>query len=135
MLRISSKTHGVLDYVVGGAIAALPFVLSCKKSTQRVLHAAGWGAAAYSLLTDYERGIVKVLPMEAHLTLDALSGAGLITAAMLLDDETPQNRAILAGIGAFEIAVASISSTEAYTEDVAPNAIEHTTARVAQYVG
>ena len=74
-------------------------------------------------------------PSDENTGTDALSGAGLITAAMLLDDETPQNRAILAGIGALEIAVASVSSTEAYAEDAAPNAIEHTAARVAEYVG
>ena len=130
MYRISSKTHGLLDYVVGGAIAALPYVVKCNDSTKRVLHAAGWGAAAYSIFTDYERGLVKALPMQAHLTLDALSGAGLITAAVLLDDETPQNRALLAGIGAFEIAVTAMSSTEAYTDDESPAAAE----RIAEYV-
>jgi len=86
MIRISSKTHGLLDYIVGGAVAALPHVVPCSDTTKRVLHAAGWGAAAYSIFTDYERGLVKVLPMKAHLTLDALSGAGLIASAMLLDD-------------------------------------------------
>ena len=134
MLRISSKTQGLLDYVVGGAITALPFLLKCNDSTKRVLHAAGWGAAAYSVLTDYERGMVKVLPMEAHLTLDVLSGAGLITAAVLMEDETPQNRALLAGIGAFEIAVASMSSTEAYTDDAAPNVVERAAERIGEFV-
>jgi hypothetical protein len=134
MFRISTKTHGLLDYLVGGAITALPFALNCTPATRRVLHAAGWGAAAYSVLTDYERGLVKVLPMEAHLTLDALSGAGLITAAMLLDDETPENRALLAGIGVFEIAVASMTSTQPYTDGTAPNPIEHTAERIGEYV-
>jgi hypothetical protein len=130
MYRISSKTHGMLDYLVGGAIAALPYVVNCRRSTRRVLQAAGWGAAAYSIFTDYERGLVKALPMETHLTLDALSGAGLITAALLLDDETPANRAMLAGIGAFEIAVASMSSTQAYTDGAAPAPAE----RIAELV-
>jgi hypothetical protein len=82
------------------------------------------------MLTDYERGMLKVLPMQGHLALDALSGAGLITAAILLEDEIPQNRAILAGIGAFEIAVASITSSEAYTDGEALAPAE----RVAEYV-
>ena len=129
MYRISSKTHGLLDYVVGGTIAALPHVMNCNRSTRRVLHAAGWGAAAYSIFTDYERGLVRELPMSAHLTLDTLSGAGLITAALLLDDETPTNRALLAGIGAFEIAVASMTSPQAYTDDT-PAPAE----RIAEYV-
>ena len=134
MIRISSKTHGLLDYVVGGAITALPFMIRCGPGAKAALHMAGFGAAAYSLLTDYERGVVKALPMQAHLTLDVLSGAGLITAAMLLDDETPQTRALLAGIGAFEIAVASVSSTEAYEGDAPENPIERVVTRVGELV-
>jgi hypothetical protein len=130
MFRISTKTHGILDYVVGGTIALLPHALNCSMRTTRILQAAGYGAGVYSMLTDYERGMLKVLPMEGHLALDALSGAGLITAAMLLADETPQNRAILAGIGAFEIAVASVTSTEAYSDGEAPAPAE----RIAEYV-
>ena len=134
MFRISTKTHGLLDYFVGPALAALPQVLDCNKTTARVLRAAGVGAAAYSMLTDYERGVVKALPMEAHLTLDALSGASLITAAMLLNDETPQNRALLAGIGAFEIAMASMTSTQAYEAGEAPNPIERVAGRIGEFV-
>ena len=134
MIRISSKTHGLLDYVVGAAIASLPAMLNCGRGAKAALQVAGVGAATYSLLTDYERGLVKVLPMQAHLALDVLSGAGLITTAMLLEDETPQTRALLAGIGAFEIAVASVSATEAYEGDDAPNVVERAAERIGEYV-
>lgn len=134
MIRISSKTHGLLDYVVGAAITALPAVIPCGRGAKAALHTAGFGAAAYSLLTDYERGVVKALPMQAHLALDVLSGAGLITAAVLLEDETPETRALLAGIGAFEIAVASMSSTEAYVDDAAPNVAERAAERIRELV-
>ena len=134
MTRISTKTHGLLDYIVGGALTMLPQVVPCTKATARVLEAAGVGAGVYSTMTDYERGMVKVLPMEAHLALDALSGAGLITAAVLLDDERPAVRAMLAGLGAFEIAVASMTSTEAYTRGRSPTPAELVADRIADYV-
>src|SRR3712207_5692407 len=100
MFRISTKTHGLLDYFVGATIAALPRMLNCNKSAARVLQAAGVGAAAYSMLAGCERGIVKALPMEGHLTRGALSGASLMAGAVLLKDDTPPNRAIRAGLGA-----------------------------------
>ncbi len=34
----------------------------------------GAGALVYSLLTNYEMGVVKKLPMPVHLLLDAMSG-------------------------------------------------------------
>ena len=43
-------------------------------ASARVLRLAGGGALLYSLLTDYELGAVKLLPMPAHLAMDAASG-------------------------------------------------------------
>ena len=34
----------------------------------------GGGAISSSLMTDYELGIVEVVPMPVHLTLDVVSG-------------------------------------------------------------
>ena len=51
--------------------------------------------------------------MKAHLTLDAVSGGTLIAAAALLDDEDPEVRATLAGIGLWEVAAALMTHTVA----------------------
>lgn len=68
--------HGVLDYLASGTSLAFPRLLG--------LHDAPWAAivpridgvagASYSLLTDYELGAFKVLPMPVHLTFDAAKG-------------------------------------------------------------
>ena len=60
-------------------------------------------------MTDYELGVVKALPMKAHLTLDALSGGALIASAIAMDDEDDDVRATIAALGAFEIAAALLS--------------------------
>jgi len=130
MALINTKTHGLLDYAVGAAITALPQFLDCGKPAARVLELAGVGAGIYSMLTNYERGVVKVLPMKAHLTLDALSGGALIAASALLKDEPAHVRATIAGIGAFEIAAALMSETEPFDERDTPSAAE----RLFEYV-
>jgi len=112
MKRMSTATHGIVDYVVGGALMMVPPMLNMSSRSKAVLSASGAVAGAYSAMTDYERGMVRVLPMKGHLTLDALSGGMLFGTAMLLDDEEPATRAAMACIGLFEIAASLLTETE-----------------------
>src|SRR5215218_5326840 len=68
---IPTRVHGVLDYMTAAFLHTLPRVMGWSRPVTAVLDAAGASATAYSLLTDYELGAVKALPMKAHLTLDA----------------------------------------------------------------
>jgi hypothetical protein len=108
---IPTTVHGVLDYMTAGLLFALPRVLGWGKCATRVFDIAGSGAVAYSLMTKYELGVVKVLPMKAHLALDSMSGAALIGAAALMDEEDADVRATIAGMGAFEIAASLMSQS------------------------
>lgn len=82
---VSTKTHGVLDLVSAGALLAAPRLLGLDDVPRAasVLRMAGGGAAAYSMLTDYEFGLVKVLPMPVHLAMDAASGVFLASSPWL----------------------------------------------------
>lgn len=75
---LPTKVHGVLDYLVGFALIAAPLLFGFSD----VGGAAVWlprvlGVAliVYSLLTRYEWGVVKVLPMAYHLVIDFLAAA------------------------------------------------------------
>src|SRR5918993_2760717 len=125
MQKMPTHVHGVVDYVVGATLAILPRALGWSGAPARLLEGAGVGAIAYSLLTNYELGVVRVLPMKAHLALDALSGGMLIGAAAMLDDEDDDVRATLAGIGLFEIAAALTSQTASPTELESNAALAH----------
>jgi hypothetical protein len=110
---IPTQVHAVVDYLTGGALVAAPRVLGItdEPSAARVLELAGGGAAAYSLLTDYELGLIKVLPMRAHLLLDAGSGA-LIAASPWLFGFARRGRSYWlphVAVGAMEI-LASLST-------------------------
>lgn len=70
---IPTLIHGILDYVVGVVTIALLFVLDL--SVPRiVLLILGVMVIAYSLMTDYELGVVHFLRIRFHLLLDALFG-------------------------------------------------------------
>jgi len=68
---IPTGVHGAIDYLTGGALLAAPKVLGLNDEPRAalVLRSAGAGALAYSLITDYELGLLRLLPMPAHLAL------------------------------------------------------------------
>ena len=109
---ISTRTHGVLDYLSAGTLLALPRALGWDRTVTGLLTAAGLGTLGYSLLTRYELGLLRVLPMKAHLTFDGLSGAMLAAAPLLLPEESKGVAGALVGLGAFEVAASLLTETE-----------------------
>lgn len=109
---MSTRVHGALDYLTAGALVAAPRLLGWDGRVTRLLTYAGTGAAAYSLLTRYEWGALKVLPMPAHLLLDAGSGALMVAAPFtLVQHEGEAIAAALIGVGLFELTVAALTQT------------------------
>jgi hypothetical protein len=133
MALISTKTHGTLDYMTGAAIAALPGFLKCGSAAKAIFELVGAGAAVYSMFTNYERGIVKALPMEAHLAMDAASGAALMAASVMLTDERPEVRCAMGCVGLFEVAVASLTSPRVGEPEAEP-AAQQVAVRLVDYV-
>jgi hypothetical protein len=76
MKIISTKVHGMLDYLVGVLLIAAPWLFDFARGGAEtwVPVALGVGAILYSLITDYELGAWRKLPMKTHLGLDAVSG-------------------------------------------------------------
>jgi hypothetical protein len=75
-MNISRRTHGYLDYIVGVLLILAPRLFGFNNGgpEDRVPEMLGVATLVYSLLTNYELGLLKVLPFKAHLTLDVLSG-------------------------------------------------------------
>jgi hypothetical protein len=74
---ISTRVHGVIDYVVGLALIAVPLAVGINpahRAAEWVPIILGIGAIGYSMLTRYEFGFIRVLPMPAHLGMDVVSG-------------------------------------------------------------
>lgn len=80
---IPTRIHGILDYLFGLMYIALPLLLGWPQPAATILMALGAGVLVYSILTRYEVGLFKLLPMPAHLVLDLLGGLLLIGAPFL----------------------------------------------------
>lgn len=76
MRIISTKMHGVLDYLVGIFLIVSPWIFNFADGGAKmwIPIILGAGALVYSLMTNYELGVFKTLSMKTHLTLDLLSG-------------------------------------------------------------
>jgi len=76
MRFISTKTHGILDYLTGVILIAAPWVLGFAQQGAEtwVPVVLGAGAILYSLMTNYELGMTKLISMRTHLGLDLMSG-------------------------------------------------------------
>ncbi len=76
MRFITTKTHGYMDYLMGILLIAAPWIFNFYRGGAEswVPIALGAGAILYSLLTNYELGASRQIPMPVHLTLDLMSG-------------------------------------------------------------
>jgi hypothetical protein len=78
---IDSTLHGVTDYTVGSLLMTVLPKLAGVEGTESAtqMRIAGAAHAAYSTLTDYPLGIVKLIPYKAHLAIDALGAVAVGT--------------------------------------------------------
>jgi hypothetical protein len=76
---IDSTLHGATDYTAGTLLMTAFPKLAGIEGTRSAgqIRIAGVIHAAYSTVTDYPLGIVKVLPYKAHLAIDALGAIAL----------------------------------------------------------
>jgi hypothetical protein len=76
---IDATLHGVTDYTVGAALVTVVPRLAGIEGTPAgdQIRAAGAIHAGYSALTDYPLGVLKAIPFQGHLALDAVGALAL----------------------------------------------------------
>ncbi|MBD3583075.1 hypothetical protein HC229_11205 [Flavobacterium sp. D33] len=83
---ITTKMHGILDYLVAGLFIALPFLGGWDTTAvySRIFFVLAAITIVYSLVTKYETSLVKLIPFRIHLAIDFISGILLISSPWLL---------------------------------------------------
>ena len=111
-MRLPTRVHGFLDYALGALLLAAPWVLGFGTGGPEswVPMALGAGIILYSLLTDYELGVVKRIQLPVHLMLDAVGGVFLAVSPWLFgfdgDVWVPH-----VALGLFELLTAAVTDT------------------------
>lgn len=83
---IPTGVHGILDYVASGVNVVGPSLLRLDDVPRAALplRISGMAGAGYALLTDYDPGFARLLPMPTHLAFDAMKGIVLASSPWLL---------------------------------------------------
>lgn len=99
-MRLSTRLHGMLDYLLALALVAAPWVLGFADGAGAAPPiVAGVALLAYSLATDYELGALHRLQIPHHLWLDALVGLALAISPWVLGfDQEVWAPHVLAGV-------------------------------------
>jgi hypothetical protein len=85
MRFVSTRFHGVMDYVFGILLIVAPWLLGFARGGTETWVPVILGIAVilYSLFTDYELGVSRSIPMPTHLVLDGLVGLILLVSPWL----------------------------------------------------
>lgn len=82
--------HGILDHAAAVSLITAPFVLNFQATSPLALWlsvAAGILLISYSLITDYGLSLVKWIPFNVHLAMDAMAGAAFLLAPFVFGFE------------------------------------------------
>lgn len=87
MRIISTRTHGIMDYTMGVLLIIAPWVFGFAAGGAEtwIPVILGAGAITYSIMTDYEYGVVKMISMRGHLWLDGIAGLVLALSPWLFN--------------------------------------------------
>lgn len=85
MKFITIRVHAVLDYLLGALLLAAPVLFGFENDRIETYLPVilGTGIILYSLLTDYELSISKMIPFRTHLRLDMIGGVLLAVSPWL----------------------------------------------------
>ena len=113
MRFIDTKTHGFIDYIMSLFIALSPWIFNYNNGGAEtwVPLVVGITGVLYSLITNYELGISRILSMRTHLSIDVAAGIFLAVSPWVLafNDEIWQPHLVL---GILVICVSLFTKTD-----------------------
>ena len=127
MKFIDTKTHGILDYLIGFLLIASPWILQLNPNSAEswVPVILGIAAILYNLITKYESGVTDIISMRTHLVLNIVSGVILASSPWIFGFSRVVYIPHLV-TGLFEIAAAMLSKTTLQNEGKSNNHHRHT---------
>ena len=119
---IPTKVHGALDYIVAIALLLAPMIFGFQEvggAAVAIPMVLGAGLFLYSLFTNYEWGVFKVLNMRYHLIVDVIASTLLLLSQFIFGfiNEAPNAWVPHVAVGITVILVVLCSKTAPATEN------------------
>jgi hypothetical protein len=111
---INTRLHGILDYITA-LVLVLPWIVNIFGNNEDTwkIAAAGGLIFLYSMITNYELGLIRLIPMKVHLAIDVLAGLFLVATPFIFEHGIYTNWTMFVGIASLLITL--LSATEPYT--------------------
>lgn len=113
---ITTRMHGVIDYSWATTAAALSKVMDGAPATARLVRSAAYAGTMSSTMTNYEAGVLRLVPMKGHLALDLLIGAALLAAPLFMPRSERRWAAAPVALGAVGLVAALLTQTRSPRE-------------------
>jgi hypothetical protein len=113
---ISTRMHGMIDYAWAAAANSMARRIGHADSTARLLRRAASAATANALVTNYEYGAVRLLPMKGHLAVDALLCSALVASPLFLPASERRHAAVPVLLGIAGLVAGMLTRTQSPTE-------------------
>ncbi len=81
MKILSSKTHGILDYATVFFLLASPSLFKMEAPLSTITYILGAVHLSLTVLTDFEVGLIKVIPFRIHGLIEIVVALGLAVLA------------------------------------------------------
>jgi hypothetical protein len=111
---VDATLHGVTDYSVGTllmtAFPKLAGIEGTRSASQ--IRVAGAVHAGYSTLTDYPLGIVRLIPFQMHLAIDAIGAMALAATPFVTGQYKKGRKQWLPHVGLCLFELASLAMTD-----------------------
>lgn len=108
---ISTRAHGVLDYLTVGAMLAYPRIANSSETFKTCMTGTALTKLLWVLFTRHELGLVKLIPMKMHLVLDAIGGLSVAALPFSVDEEDPGTVSFCVGMCVTDLVVAALTQT------------------------
>ncbi|HEY9048171.1 MAG TPA: hypothetical protein VIN08_19830 [Ohtaekwangia sp.] len=84
-MKLTTKLHGLLDYIVVIFLLASPTLFDLPPSTSLFTYILGFVHLALTITTDFPPGLIKLIPAKVHGIVELAVSIALVGVAFILE--------------------------------------------------